>query len=83
MATAQVAASVRGNPDWERHKIVIAAAVAAVCGNGAVIRSVKPAQAASAAWVRQGWLALQSSHDLKVRRAAGGRVLPVRGVSQT
>lgn len=65
--------------EWERHKIVIAAAVAAIFGGGASIRAVRPVDSDNA-WARQGRLALQSSHNLAKQRA-GGYVLPARGVS--
>jgi hypothetical protein len=52
----------------ERHRILIAAAVAAVCGPAARVLSIKPsvrsAAASPSAWTRQGRIAVQSSHSL-------------------
>ena len=50
---------------WERHRVIIAAVVAAVAGNGARIRQVREIHgAASTAWTERGRVELQSSHDL-------------------
>ena len=44
-------------------RVVIAAAVAALYGEGATVRRIRPAgPRASGAWLRQGRLAIQESH---------------------
>lgn len=53
----------------EQHKVVIAAAVAAVMGENAVILRIRESQPAPATsrWTRQGRVDLQSSHDMRRR----------------
>ena len=51
--------------EWQRHSVVIAAAVAAVAGQAAKVRQIHIVQAVqSAAWARQGRVAIQSSHGV-------------------
>ncbi len=59
------------SPISERHRILIAAAVAAVCGPTARVLSIKPAASLpppANAWTRQGRLAVKSSHSLTALR---------------
>ncbi len=63
--------------EWERHKLVIAAAVTAAVGN-AEIRSVRPVSRGMS-WTRQGRMTIQSSHDVSRQRGIT-RTLPDRGV---
>jgi hypothetical protein len=60
----------------QRHMVVIAAAVAAVCGPGARTRQIRAVNhPVSSTWARQGRMVLQQSHDLGGRRivAPSGR----------
>ncbi len=68
-------------PDWERHKVIIAATVAAVAGKDAHITEIRRAPAFSP-WAIQGRrLAVQISHNLADRRGVP-RFLPERGVNR-
>ena len=65
LAEVEISPAVPADGQWQRHKIVIAAAVAAIFGPGAVIRDVSEASGAAAgAWVRQGRMDQFSCHDL-------------------
>ena len=71
-------------PDsWERHKIVIAAAVAAAAGPCARILGIKPARGPlKGSWTRQGRQnAIQMASGLANRRGSS-RTLPDRGVNR-
>jgi hypothetical protein len=48
--------------EFQRHKIVIAAAVAAVCGEGAVIRGIRRVTGPGS-WTRHGRQNMQRTHD--------------------
>jgi len=51
--------------EWERHRVIIAAAVAAVAGSGARISRIREVPGpAPSAWTRQGRAELQR-HDLR------------------
>ncbi len=50
-------------PVPERHRVLIAAAVAAVVGPGARILGIMPASAEPAAWTRSGRAAIHGSHN--------------------
>lgn len=63
-----------GPAGWERHKLVIIAAVAAVAGN-ADIREIRPVRTGTP-WTRHGRIAIQGSHD--VTRQRGTRGMPDR-----
>ncbi len=64
----------------EHHRVAIAAAVAAVLGDRAVITGVR--RAPYSAWKRSGRrMAVQVSQGLAYRRDAG-RTLPDRGVNR-
>jgi hypothetical protein len=67
--------------DWERHRVIIAAAVAAVAGKDAHITDIRRV-AASNPWALQGRrLAVQNSHNLAERRGVP-RFMPERGVNR-
>ncbi len=51
----------------EHHRILIAAAVAAVCGPDARILHAAPAQTETGAWARLGRMAIHYSHSLPGR----------------
>ncbi len=67
--------------DWERHKVIIAAAVAAVAGKDAHITGIRRVSALNP-WAQQSRrLAVQVSHNLANRRGAA-RFVPERGVNR-
>jgi hypothetical protein len=61
--------------EWERHKIIIAAAVAAVAG-ASEIKAIRPVRDANT-WTRQGRMTIQGSHDVSRQRGIS-RSLPDR-----
>ncbi len=70
-----------GQPSWERHKVIIAAAVVAVVGKNARITGIRPAPAFNPWAAQSRRLAIQTSQNLANRRGAS-RVLPERGVNR-
>jgi hypothetical protein len=62
------------------HQVVIAAAVAAVCGTGARVRQLRAVNYPfTNAWARQGRLLVQSSHNFGAQRWA----MPTRGTKES
>jgi hypothetical protein len=65
--------STAEDSQWRRHKVIIAAAVAAVSGGRARIRRICATAEDHRAWIRSGRLSIQSSHQLTLPLA---RALP-------
>lgn len=63
--------------EWERHRVIIAAAVAAMVGNG-VIKEIRPVRPA-ATWIRQGRMTIQGSHDVSRQRGISHNLPDRRG----
>jgi hypothetical protein len=59
-------AALEISPEVKRRQAVIAAAVAAVAGSRARIRSIREVQAPSTEWTRRGRADAQGSHCLAV-----------------
>jgi hypothetical protein len=56
----------------EHHRVVIAAAIAAVCGPRARVRQIRAInQNMSGKWALQGRLVVQSSHNFPMQRTWG------------
>jgi hypothetical protein len=66
---------------WEQHRVIVAAAVAAVVGKNARITGIRPAPAINPWAAQSRRLAVQASQNLANRRGTL-RALPERGVNR-
>ncbi|HWR52205.1 MAG TPA: hypothetical protein VN428_13930 [Bryobacteraceae bacterium] len=61
--------------EWERHKVIITAAVAVIVGNSE-IKEIRPVRHANT-WIRHGRMTIQGSHDVS-RQRGNPRNMPDR-----
>jgi hypothetical protein len=68
------------DPEFEHHRVVIAAAVAAIYGARGRVRQIRAVNyPVTSNWARQGRMLVQSSHNLDTRRWA----VPGRGRTES
>ncbi len=63
--------------EWERHRIIIAAAVAAIVGKSE-IKEIRPVRNANT-WIRHGRITIQGSHDVSRQRGISHKMPDRRG----